>query len=287
MSGEITLTDGVNSATIAKPRYGYTSEISMPLTYAARVGTSYGVNDDSSTYDRRMCRDVTFDLDATDMEELSDLLRDDDKGRGSDLTLQLGASASGFFPFGPDKGDKGNFTVRVTRFDQGGQKHRPWKYWAPSLDIALISAPAYSITDDLDDGSLQVGSVSGIRYPQTGYDVKNHYAVNNIVTLNSTGQEVDMGNNADDYESVFTFSGNGGKIGSLVAYLVGTARGSDAVTFVAPANNYPFGRDKAANGSFTIQFLYSRLEANRAILSIVHNGFDQFSFQTRMRFVSI
>lgn len=282
----ITLTDGVNSAAIANPVYGYRSVLSMPISYAPRRGTSYSTFDASNTYDIRKCIGLSFDLDATDMDELADLLRDTDKGRGETLTLQLGTT-SGFFPFGPDKGDTGNFTVRVTSFMPGGQQHSPWKYWRPTLDLVMVTPPVYSVSDTLDDGPLQIGTVSGLRYPQGGYEVGVTYSVNNLITQDSAGHSLDMGASADEYDSQFTFSGNTGKMGALVAYLVGTARGNDNVTFAAPANNYPFGRDKAANGNFTVQFLYTEIQNNRVVLEMIHDGFDQWSIPMGMRFVSI
>jgi hypothetical protein len=221
------------------------------------------------------------------MDELADLLRDDDKGRGTDLTLQLGGSPSGFFPFGPDKGDIGNFTVRISRFNPGGQRHRPWKYWKPSIDLSLKTAPAYSVTDNLDDGTLQIGTVDGLRYPQTGFDVRVNYALNNLTTLDGAGHEINMGAAADDYESFYTFSGNTGKMGALINYLIGTARGSDSVSFIPDTDYYPFGIDKPADLAFNVQFIYTELLANRAVLRVSHDGFDQMSFRCGMRFISL
>jgi len=257
----------------------------MPIAYASRRGEPYGTFDASTTYDMRKCLGASFDLTQSAMDDLADLLRDTDKGRGEDLTLQLGTT-SGFFPFGPDKGDTGDFTVRVTNFTPGGQRHKPWLYWGPTLDMVMVSNPAYSVSDDMDDGQLQVGTVTGLRYPQAGYRQSIDYAVQNTVTWDSTGHSLDMGANADGYESDCTFSGNTGKMGALVAYLVGTARGNDNVSFVASANNYPFGVDMGGSGSFTVQFLYTAREDDRVKLRMNHVSFDQWTLDTRMRFVS-
>lgn len=281
----ITLSDGTNTATISNPQHGYESSISMPITLQDVSGALYGTNDDGSTYDMRFCRGLSFLLPAAEMELLADLLRDIDKGRGVDLTLSLGATPSGIFPFLPDKGDVGDFVVRVTRFEPGGQKHAPWMYWTPTLDLALITAPAYSIVDNHADGSVQIGSVTGIRYPQAGYDVDVSYKLHNLITQASAGQAVDLGAVGDTYESSFVFTGNAGKIGSVVNHLVATVRAA-SVSYIAPANNYAFGRDKAATATHTVQILYSERERNRVRLTVRHDGFDHFSMPLKMRFVS-
>lgn len=286
MTNKIILRSGAALIEIPKPRYGYVSEISMPLTFCRHRGSAYGVFDSGAAYDTRACTGVEFDMSEADMTAFAAFLETSAQGRGETITLRLETN-SGFFPFGPDLGDSGDFTVRILRFVPGGQQHAPWKYWRPTIDMQWISgpAPAYGIVDNMADGTVQLGAVTGLRYPQSGYDVAVRYAEQTIVTLGSDAYAVDNGAGGDEYESEFEFTGNQGKMAALVHELITNVRGGTA-TYIAPANNYPFGRDKASSGSFTVQMLYSARESNSAILSIQHERFDNFSFKTNMRFVS-
>jgi hypothetical protein len=287
--GYIRFVYGATMADVKPPRYGYATEVSMPLTYCHRQGQSYGIHDSGTDYDTRKCIGVKFDLPATslsavDMNAFTAFFQSIDYGRQNTVQLQLGTN-SGFFPFGPDYGDSGTFTVRITRYNPGGQKLRPFKWWAPEIDMQMISSPSYSFTDDMDEGTVQIGTVTGLKYPQTGYDVNVRIAANNLITQGSDAYLIDGGTSADEYENEFTFDGNQGKMAELLQYMV-SARGSDAITYIAPLNNYPFGRSKNANGSFTVQLLHSQMLENQAIIRVVHERFDKFSIQTGMRFIA-
>lgn len=270
-----------NSVTVDQPLHGYQARISMPIEYYRRADGTYGSYDASSTYDRRKCENAVFEMPAATASACDAFFNNVSYGRGENISLILGASASGFFPFGPDKGDIGTFTVRILDYRASEQLHDPWLYWRREIDLQYISGPTpgYSISDTVDDGSLEIGAVSGIQYPQNGYAASTLYMNKEVVTMNGTSYETDPGTSADEYTSTLLISANKGKAGALVNELIGTVRDNNT-TFVAPANNYPFGRDKAANGSFTVQPL-------TAELVVTHNWYDNFSFPWQMRFVSI
>ena len=282
----ITFTEGGDSATVDNPEYGYQCEIAMAMTYSKRDNKRYGIFDHGFNYDVRMCRGVTFNCTAADMDSLSDLFRDSDKGRGSNVTLSLGTT-SGFFPFGPDFGDSGDFVVRVVNYDPGGQVTRPWKQYRPKMDILYVSgpSPSYSYSDTLDDGGVQLGSVTGLKWPQTGYKTRPEYAVNNVVTRDGTAHEIDDGAYSDNYINAGGWTGNQGKFATLVNHLTVAVRDSN-LSLVTPADHYAFGRDQAASGEMLVQPLYSEIRPNNAVLSVVHDRFDHFTMPISLRFVS-
>lgn len=282
------LTDGSNSVTLPAPSFGYRTEVIMPLVYSRRADGSYGIKDLGSSYDRRICKGLRFVLSDAEMASLVTLLGGTANGRGEDLELQLGASATGFFPFGPDKGDMNTFTVRA-EIKEGGLSVIPFKRFEPELILYYLSGPsvAYSITDTVSDGTLQIGTITGIGYPQEGYPAKVGYALTGGYLSGATAEELDLGAGADSYETRPTLYGRYSKMGALVNYLVGTARASNiSVTF--PSYSYPFGSAKGASGAMTVQPLYSRIDDGAEIASIDldHYAHNYFSMPFGMRWVS-
>lgn len=271
--------DGSNTATVPNPQYGYKSVVKMPITHSERGDGTVGIYDAGTGYDRRMCSELTFYLTIAQQNSLNALFNDSSKGRGTDVELQLG-TGSGFFPFLPDYGDDGNFDVRVINYEQTDRRHQPWGLFRTDLTLQMINSPAFSITDNLDDGNLQIGTVTGVKYPQGGYNPGVVYAIDHTVVMDGTAYDFDYGTTADTYEADFDISGNAGKIGSLINYLLSTTPRNNSYQFscVFPSGTYPFGRDKGA-GTHTVQCLNKTFEVN-------HYEFDQFSFPLRLRWVS-
>jgi len=274
----ITFTAQAQSATIKTPRYGYNSFISMKIDKTLCSDGSYTFFDNGTVYDRRKCS-AQWLLTATELNNMNTMFKDPLKSRGEDVTLNLGTN-SGFYPFGPDYGDSGEFVVRVLNYNQGGQLFQPFRYYILALDLQYISgpSPSYSFSDNCDDGNLQIGTITGIRYPQAGYDPETPYKVFNAVTFTGDVYSRDAGQISDIFETSFKISGNQGKMAALIDYIVSTARSSNT-TIITQANNYLFGRDKSASGSMIVQPTVYEYD-------ILHDRFDNFSFDYSCRFVS-
>jgi len=275
----ITFDDGTNTVTLPNPEYGYKSIVSIPVEHSGRGDGTVGIYDAGTGYDRRVCESLTFYLTATQQNNFNTIFSDSSKGRGADVELQVGIS-SGFFPFGPDYGDDGNFDVRIIEIDQTENRHRPWNLFRTDIKMQMISNPAFAVVDDLDDGTVQFGTVTGVKYPQAGYNADVVYAIDHAVTMDGTAYEIDRSTDADIYEADFDISGNAGKIGSLLNYLLSTTPRNNNYEFSAifPSGTYPFGRDKGA-GTHTVQCLNKTFE-------ITHPSFDLFAFPLRLRWVS-
>jgi hypothetical protein len=279
MASTITFSYNGNSLSVNTPQYGYESIVSMRLRYAERQDGSIGVFDSGNTYDRRKCNNISFLLNNASSSSFSTFFKSALKGRGNDLNLNLGTN-SGFCPFGPDLGDSGIFVVRCLEYDVGGQLHRPWKWFEPKITLQYISGPtpSYTVVDNNKDGNLQLGTVSYIRYPQDGYKVESNYSIVNIVTNNGSVNEIDLGPTADTYTTEINISASKLKMAAIVKYLVTTGRGNN-FNIITQANNYPFGIDKSADGTFTVKLLNPDLK-------IKHSGYDKYYLNLKVQFIS-
>ena len=55
-----------------------------------------------------------------------------------------------FFPFGPDKGDVGNFECRILNRMPTGVLDNPWLYFGNEVEMVMVSAPQYAIPVPVD-----------------------------------------------------------------------------------------------------------------------------------------
>ena len=261
---DIGLTYGGVTRSIVPPEYPYTSRVRMDLHYFRGFDGAYTVYDSGGGYDVRTC-ECTFLFESADRNAFEMFLTG--TGRGQELTLSLGSN-SGFYPFGPDKGDSGDFTVRLLKADPTGQLLSPWKMWRIPAVMALVSAPSYALPAEQSDGSVTVGTVSGVRYPQGGYSIREEYGVKTTFTLGSDAYVYDFGTSADTCETEAIFELNQTKAAALLNYLTVTGRGND-ISLVAASGQYPFGYLKGDSTTFTTRLLTSEI-------AMEHVGPDQF-----------
>jgi len=269
----ITFTNGANSVIVTAPQWNYTTSINMVLTHAEKSDSTVGIYDQGVAYDVRYCK-CNFLLNATDMALFIAFFSDSTKGRGEDVTLSV---CKGFFPFGPDKGDQGDFVIRMTSFQQTGQLFRPWKWYEVECLMAMTTAPAYTLPDQIKDGTFQVGTVLGLRPPQDSFASQVSYALNDVITHGGAGHEIDKGTSADGYRTSMLLSGNQTKMAALVKYVAQTARASN-FTITSQTGHLPFGKAKG-DGLFTVQMLNKGLTIN-------HLHHDRFQMDLNLNYIS-
>lgn len=281
----ITFTNGLNSVAVDAPEFGYECQVRMPLIFSERMNKTVGVFDAGAIYDNRFCM-CRFLLNAADSLAFVTFFNDVTKGRGNDVTLSLGATASGFFPFGPDLGDIGDFTVRLLTMKPSGQLLEPLRWWRLDATFLLISgpSPAYSLPSSVDYGNIQIGTIQNLRYPEGTFESEAIYSVENI-PLSSPGAEVvDLGNAADSHRVAFTLNATQAAMANLVNYLVTTPRDSVNKTYnpfniITQSNQFIYGIQNSGSGTYS-----SHLLSN--VLSIKHNNFDQFDLDLNLRMVA-
>jgi hypothetical protein len=207
---------------------------------------------------------------------LNEFLSWDNLARGSDMTLTMPTNG-GFFPFGPDKGDAGPFTVAVEILNHGAIGDSPWRFFQPKIRIYNTGTyPSYSVPTGLNEGPITFGTVGGCRFPPDYFRPIVYYADYQTQTENGSIKHVNQGYQGDSYATQVTFLGNEGKAAAVIAYLTGTARASD-FPLTVPDWTYPFGRDVTTN--------YMNVKLINGSIDMTHVLTDMWSFDLQMTFV--
>jgi hypothetical protein len=267
---EIAFTDaGSNTVYIPFPLYGYESTITMGMRVSEKLSTGlYRIYDRGVAYDIRTCR-AMFLLNRANAEQLHDLYKDADKSRAYSLTMVL-PSGSGFFPFGPDKGDAGSFQVRIIGLEHYGTSDQPRGWFRTEITMVAESYPVYSVEDAVADGPIQIGTITGLRWPDSGVQPAYDYAVSTVTTQDGSPYTIDKWSNADAYETSLNLSLNDRGAQRLINHLTGTVRGAQ-FNILSINNGYMFGIDLTTTGYYYV----CRLTDNE--LRIRHNGINDFA----------
>jgi hypothetical protein len=275
----ITLTAGSTSIDISVPVYGYKTTIDMALDVVKLNSGKYATRAEAATYDKRYC-DCQLYLDITDQLAFTDFFNTDSAStaRGEDCVLTMSAG-SGFFPFGPDRGDAGPFTVAVEVIDPGPISAHPWRTFTPKIRITNTGAwPSYTLPTEVDEGPCTIGTVDGLRFPQEMFGSVGQYADHQTMMESGAVQHVDRGALADSYTTTWGFSGNVSKSAAVLAYLTGTARAANT-SFVVPSHSHPFGFDLGDDGTFSVNLINGKIE-------VIHEMSQRFHFDLQFGYVS-
>jgi len=276
------------------PLWGYTTTLKLPLEYAQRANGTVGIFDAGAVYDNRVC-ECTFQVNKTDAESIVEFFRDSLKGRGNNIDLALpaptGFSGCGWFPFGPDKGDYGHYTVHVMNMVPSQQLIEPLLYWNITLTIVFIDGPTpdYTFPTPVDYGNLQIGTVNYLRYPQNNFKVNSLYGLTEQLLYGKNVGVVDMGQPADTWRTTFDLEGTRSKITEFINYLVTVPRDTtnktySPITVVTQNNTFIFGME--GNGTaddggntYTVQLLSKDIK-------IRHVNFDLYKVSLELLMVA-
>jgi len=279
---KITLTnfDGTpDSIEIPAPIFGYTTTIQMALDIQ-RLGDKQ-----ASTFDHGIAFDIrTFRgqlaLNIADQLTFNDFLRTvgADNGRAQDLKLDM-ITDSGFFPLGPDKGDKGTFTVSFRATNKPGIGSGPYKHFPDQITMVNVAAyPAYSLPSEIGQGNLTIGTISGNRFPPDWFEANTRYSAHHTILQGQTANYVDQGVGADSYSNRFEMVSNHSKAAAVIDDLVTTQRGG-TFNLIVPADSFAYGRDKSSSGTYVVQMLDEEIE-------ITHETFNRFRYGLNLNYVS-
>ena len=281
MSKTLTFSDGTHTITINAPTWPYSCEIVMPISSIKdSQGTPTFFDPPNSTgtlgtWDYRILNTGTWRIPSDQQLALSAFFQDASKGRGENVIMTL-QSGSGFFPFGPDLGDTGAFTVRLLSQEQSGRLGRPWNHFENTVTLVLVSAPGgYASPSQSIEGNLSIGTVSGLQF--VDYAPKTLRNIKNYITKSGAPFCIDGASAGDSYETSFVQICNNGNSAALVAYLVSSYARSNDIAIVAPSNYYFFAVDNSSNGTYTAKFLGSDNTGKSMTLKITHERYNQFS----------
>jgi hypothetical protein len=271
---------GTTDVPMPMPQWGYEVKISMPFTITKLSGgCGYSVWNNGTNFDIRTLKCEWF-LSAYDTDLLVGIFQDKDLGRAANITIKLGASPTGFYPAGPDKGDINDFVVRLTKIEPKASIGHPQDYFNVACEFVHVGSwpSGYTIPDAVIDGSLQIGTIGNLRYPQNMHVQKINYGVSAIITSNASAYINDQTAYSDEYECALDLSQNQANAARLINHMTGTVR-SNTVDIIPPANSYLFGIENESTATYTCQW------PQKEIL-IVHRQFNQFDFSLNFSRVS-
>lgn len=263
----MTYTNGVNSITVTTPEYGYTVDIVMAFDVVKHT-SGYSSYDHGSGNDYRILK-ARHILTAAQMSDWNTFFRGTDKGRCETLTISLGATATGFYPAGPDHGSVGNFTGRMIRQQQSSIMLQPYKYFSVDFEMLILSTPSYSLPTEVSQGTLQIGTVQYLMWPQDSTNPEQDYSHVDTVSIGGDASFVDLGSTADVYTAQWMQRGNQSKMAALVNYITATGRTGD-ITIVPPTGAYLFGMQNGASSTYT-----ATLTKNEIV--VTHDNVDNFT----------
>lgn len=264
-SGQISLSYGATEVLLSVPEFGYQTDIKLPFDFIKLDSGSYNVRDEGTKYDKRSCK-CSLILSPAEQASLNTLLNSTARGKSLILTLPSG---SGFFPFGPDKGDTGVFTVVILLEGTPSIQSSPFKYFRCDLTIFNTGVyPAYSLPTQIPEGVFTIGTISNCRMPQSLFEPAQSYGISVSFTESNRADFTDRGALFDSAATKFVQQCNQSKCAALLNYLTNTIR-SGAFSVTSADNFYMFGSDQGSSDTYTV-----RMTSNALVIK--HPRYNEF-----------
>ena len=130
---------------------------------------------------------------------------------------------------------------------------QPWKYFEDSVNLVLVTHPAYSAPSiGPDEGPFQIGTVAGLRYPSAGFKPAPKHAWSTALSQTGKPLSLDQGAAGDSWEASVDIEANQAHAAALVAYLQGATARGQTITLTPGADYYPFGAEQASTGAMSV-----------------------------------
>ena len=266
----ITLRHDSTDVVLPAPNFGYTVTVHTSIIVRRMDDGTYRSWDNGNTFDRRTLNCKWF-LSLADTLSLIEIFRDSAKGRGEEIQFRLGGTPTGFFPFGPDKGDKNNFSFVPLNINPRASVGHPPDFFNVECEFENTGVfPSYTPPSPVNEGSLSIGTVLNLRYPDNMHQQEIEYAVETQITESANAFLVDKTETGDRYNVTLPMISRQPNAATLFNHLTGTVR-ADSVNIVPPANSFLFGREKGSTATYTCSWLQTDV-------LITHELADRFVF---------
>lgn len=260
---------------IPAPQYGYRIEIVNPFHFQRKTPNGYSSFDDGTEYDYRIF-DGEFILNEANALTLINFYKLQERGRGVEFGMRLPKN-SGFTPFGPDKGDYGNYAVTIYDMKPSGELVSPSNHFIVACKLLANAFPSAVEPTEKNEGPIQIGTVSGLRFPLNFPAIKSDYGLSISITRAGESHIIDKTQNNDNYETTLNMICNRSRTYALINYLTNTARTTD-ITITTPAGTYLFGRENGSGGIYSCKWIDERV-------IISHSHFDRYEFELNFSLV--
>jgi hypothetical protein len=253
---------------IDPPEYGYTSEYVMAQDINKSIDGYYYERSLDKEFDYITSENNTWKFNQTTKVALNTLFRD--VIRNDVFTLKLGTHC-GWYPFGVQFGDSGEFYVKLLDRKQSGVLENPLSYYEDKLDfvcrrtsiISDISVPTICYSE----GSNNIFDVPGVRYikfvPEPVYMEKGN-------ALSIAGKFTMFDTITDYYKTNLTIIGSNKIAHNIMNQITNIIRTSQ-FTMTTPNNSNPFGLDITKDIN-----TYEVMNINNKV-KITHTGHNEWS----------
>lgn len=289
MSNNLQLYYDGNTIELRRPGFGYSTNINMGLHFGdVPIFGDVAVWDDGAVYDHRSCQIRQWLINKTEHFALTEFLNDVGKGRGENhITLKLGATSSGFFPFGADYGDKGDFIIEVPTndFKEGHNLYDPFRWWENEIVFRLVPGsplPSYTPPAAESEGVLAIGSVAHLLCPQQAPMPNHTRVISSSKTNNGSTDFVDVGSSIDEWESTIPLEMRTGNTAAIISFLTGSSGRGNLFSISVPDYLYPFGYIGSASEMTTMD---AQLFMDK--LQIVHANNERFTMDLKLKFLGV
>lgn len=274
-SGQISLSYGGTEVIFSAPEVGYLLELRMPFDFIKLDDKSFDSRDEGIQYDKRLSKH-TFYLTTSEQSALNTLINTTARGKSLVLTLPSG---SGFFPFGPDKGDEGVFTVAATFDSTPMIQLAPFRYFKCNMTFSNVGVyPAYSLPTQIPEGPFTIGTIADCRMPQSLFAPKQEYAISVEFTESNRAEYIDRGSGGDNATTQFNLQCNESKCAALLNYLTHTAR-AGTFTITTADSFYIFGSDHGSDDTYTVRMISN-------MITVKHVRYNEFELSLELQRIS-
>lgn len=256
------------------PEFGYTTILNYGFDFQ-KLNNGYYVAYDYGTgiIDKRRC-ECNLLLPETEQKAFDDfILQVATRGKTS-IQLDL-LSGSGFFPFGPDKGDVGPFYVTLEVSEPSKIIDNPFRYYESGLIMYNTGNwPSYSPPTVIKEGDITLGTLLNLRFPEEYFEptFKNgiHY------TLSETGaiNVIDKGIPSYSWLSKARYYWNESNTAAFIQFIETIRTG--IFTFITNQYQSPFGSTLKDTNSFNVSIVQDSLE-------IQHTNYNRFEFDLTLQ----
>ena len=266
----------IEGVTYDAPILGYKSVINMGLHISRQMDGSVEIFDDGISFDLRSCTFV-FELNEAQHILFIDEFAEISKSRGQDFTLKLSA---GFYPFGPDFGDRGDFVCKMIETKELGIGETPFLFFHTEVTFAYVSGPTrtFPLPAGISEGQLNVAGILNLRFPPAWFKPEVNHNITTVVSRDGTVHSQDKSELADNFDTNFILLMGPENCARLVNALTVTVRKA-TYEILSRDNYFPLGIQKGDNKTFTVKPLTNKLE-------ITHTRIDEFSMPLSATFVS-
>lgn len=274
---------------IEPPLWGYETEIRLPFYKSTRADNTVQVFDAGAQFDKRICN-CTFEVNETDALSIMNFFTTNTLGRGNTVTLSLPAispwSGSRWFPFGPDYGDYGNYSVQVVALQRSEQLTEPFRWYRIGMKILYMGGPTpkWTTVAGTDYGNITISGISNIRFPMDGgLQATRDIALSVDMAVSAASSFVNYGAGVDGYDTKMNIDATRLKMEELIKYITVTNRNPatkllPTMTIGTNVNQFLFGPEIGDSRSDTVLLLNS-------VLKIVHVNYDQFKTEFQFHYV--